>query len=511
MSQDDQKLSLPQKLAYGSGMLPGAFYQSFFGQIQIFYYAWMGLSIFYLTLGQIIYMIWNVINDPIFGVLEDRTRNKRGRYIPWIRWFSPLFTISFIILFVVPSQWRFHDAGASMQFWVFLWYLVSLLLYDTGFTVVYLAHAALLPQVSQNFKERTEMSLYAAILGGVGAVVSGLFPLIFLTNPTLDSIIAFQWCVVIFGAASMIPWMILWRVLKERVELIPETKESFWQNVKYVFKNPACRIYIIYDGLTVGINTILATAITIILSWSFGLENPYAPSTAVVDIMTIIPYAIPLLAGAIIGIYLQFFIPKKRDLKSLMLWDFMFMFIGFLLAFFGALPSPSQPDDVFIAPPNAWLMAIGLGIAMLGFFGNLIYLNPLNADVVDYDEFLTGARRESVYSGINCIFSKPMASIALIIFPAVLSALGLQPAAPGDPTSNALVVVSGFKNAITGVAMASFLVPALLAIIGYFCFLPYPLDKKKLADIRPFLDNHHAEQRQNLDAAKSRAEEDKAK
>jgi GPH family glycoside/pentoside/hexuronide:cation symporter len=123
----------------------------------------------------------------------------------------------------------------------------------------------------------------------------------------------------------------------------------------------------------------------------------------------------------------------------------------------------------------------------------------LNADVVDYDETLTGSRRESVYSGVNCVFSKPMASIASIVVPAILLSFGLAPVDPLQPLE-AFQVLYGYPKAITGVAIASFLFPAIMALIGFFCFLPYPLGKKKLLEIRTVLDAKHGKEKQKYDA-----------
>ncbi len=491
-SSAPRKLSKKEKISYGVGQLPGGFYQSFTGQIQAFYYTWMGLNVFYILIAQILYAIWNVVNDPVFGVLQDRTRTEKGRYIPWIKWFSPVFVAAFISIFLIPNEWRFAYGGENTQLLVFWWYLISQLFYDLGFTIVYLAHAALLPQITSDFKERTEISVLGVLFGAIGMFVSGLFPLIFLTNPTADKILGLKICVIIFGLLSIIPWIMICTFLRERMELIPKVQESFWKNIKYVFKNPACRIYMIYDGVTVGISVGIGAAITFILPWTLGLDNPYGGSVTFIDI---IPYFIFPVICIAFGAWLQMWVPKKKDLKTVLVWDFLFMLVGFLIAFFGALPSPTQSDSVYQAPPNIWLVSIGLGIALLGFLGNFIYLNPLNADVVDYDEILTGNRRESVYSGVNCVVSKPMYSVILILIPLILTLYGLVPASPNDPTSAALVVRSGFRNAITGVAIASFLLPAILAAIGLVVFIRYPLNGKKVAEIRKCLDEKHEKQR----------------
>jgi GPH family glycoside/pentoside/hexuronide:cation symporter len=301
---------------------------------------------------------------------------------------------------------------------------------------------------------------------------------------------------VIFGAVSILAWVFMVKYVKERGELIPESKESFWRNVKYVFKNPACRVYIIFDGLTVGINTSLMSIITVIFAWTFGLDNPYA--TTPTDFMGLVWFFIPIAVGIVIGTVLQFYVPKRWDLKALLLLDYVLMFSGFFLAFLGGLPAPGAPYGTYALPWNVWLVSIGTGIGLPGILGGLIYLIPLNADVVDYDEVLTGARRESVYSGVNCVFSKPMASIASIAVPAIMLSYGLAPVDPLLPLE-AFQVLNGFPNAIIGVSVASFLFPAIMALIGFFCFLPYPLGKKKLAEIRVVLDVKHAKEKKDYD------------
>jgi GPH family glycoside/pentoside/hexuronide:cation symporter len=492
----ESTLSKREKLAYGMGTIPGVFYNSFFGQIQAFYYSWMGLGIKYIVIGQIIYAIWNVINDPIFGVLQDHTRTSRGRYIPWIKWFSPIFTIAFIALFLVPNNWRYAYSGEDTQLLVFFWYVVTLVLYDLGLTVVYIAHSALLPQISSSFSERTQISVLSILLGVIATLLSGVFPVLFLTNPTFEKIFWFKITVIIFGLISMIPWWFIWRYLHERQELIPVQKDGFWVNVKYVFKNPACRVYMIYDGITVGINNNFFTAITFIIAWTFGVENPFSEINHVIEIGDILIYIVIPVVCIFVGLWIQIYVPKKWDLRTLLMLDYIFMGLGSLISYFGALPTITQSDIIFQSPQSLWFVSIGFGIFLLGFLGSLIYLNPLNADVVDYDEYLTGNRREAVYSGVNCVFSKPMQSVALIIFPAIVSAFGLVAASPDDPTSSALIVQNGMRNAIKGVAIGSFLFPAILAGIGIIFWVFYPLNSKKLTEIRIYLAKKHAKQKE---------------
>ena len=38
----------------------------------------------------LLFAIWNAVNDPLFGFISDRTKNKLGRRIPYIRYGAPI-------------------------------------------------------------------------------------------------------------------------------------------------------------------------------------------------------------------------------------------------------------------------------------------------------------------------------------------------------------------------------------------------------------------------------------
>ncbi|MHA1820749.1 MAG: MFS transporter [Promethearchaeota archaeon] len=494
LSSEKKVLGMKEKLAYASGQIPGSFFGSFTGQIQAFYYAWMGLQIKYIIITQILYGIWNAVNDPIFGLLQDRTKTKKGRYIPWIKWASFLFSLSFIMIFFPLPQWRYAESGVQYQITLALWYLLSQMLYDTFFTIIYLAYTALLPQMTMNEEERTQITILVAIMGTIGMIASAGFPLIYLTNPTAEKISEFQMTVIVIAIIALIPWIAIIKYVKERQEFIPEEETSLWQNFKYVFKNPSGRIYIIYDGVSVGINTALMTAVTFIIPWIFGI-NPDFDSSSAQSFEPLIPYSIPLLICLFVGLFIELKIPKKYDVKTALMYSLVTEAIGLFIAYFGVLLSPNLTYDQFHAPQYLWIVVMGLSIMLLGYLGDPIYHNVMRADTIDYDEYLTGERREAVYAGIGCILSKPMISVALATVPSIMGSFGLLPASPDDPVNTALVVTQGFRNATLGVASAAFLFPGILAVLGAISWYFYPLDRKRLKEVRAYLDELHEKKR----------------
>ncbi len=491
---DRDPITLKEYFGYNMGALPGAFFGSIMGQIQAFYYKWMGLGWDWIIWAQVLFAVWNVLNDPLFGILQNRTKTKSGRYIPWIKWFAPFFSVAFILVFFPPATWK--GGAPEVQLPLFIWYLATQALYDTFFTIIYLAHTALLPQMTFAAVERTKVAVLYAILSLIGGLAAGALPLLFLTNPTPESIASFQVIVIIFSGVALIPWILVVKWVKERPEFLPPGNDvSLLESFKIVFRNPSGRIYIIYDGISVGILNILLTGLTFMFEWLFGLISRVPRVNANWGIMDAMPAILLLAVGAVVGVIVQLQIPKKKDIKTAIQIGLIFQAIGFFIAFIGALPNPSNPHGTFSDPSNIWLFGAGIGIGFFGLVTDFIYHNPMRGDTIDYDELKTGERHESIYAGIGCIFSKPMISVALAIVPAILTAFGLLNTG-GDPSLPSLGVPSGDYNmAVIGVAVATLLVPSILATLGAIAWRWYPLDRKALDAMHVELAKIHEQKR----------------
>ncbi|MBN2151947.1 MAG: MFS transporter [Candidatus Lokiarchaeota archaeon] len=492
---DRDPVTTKEYIGYNMGALPGAFFGSFMGQIQAFYYKWMGLGYGLIIIAQVLFAVWNVLNDPLFGILQNRTKTRSGRYIPWIKWCAPFFSVAFILVFIPPGEWK--GGADELQVPLFIWYLATQALYDTFFTIIYLAHVALLPQMTFAATERTKISVLYAILSVIGGFAAGLLPLLFLTNPDPQKIQLFQILVYLFAGLSLIPWILVVKWVKERPEFLPPGKDvSLLESFKIVFRNPSGRIYIIYDGISVGILNILLTGLTFMFEWLFGLISGVPrvnPNWTFVDAL---PAVILLVVGAVAGVIVQLQIPKNRDIKTAIQVGLIFQAVGFFIAFLGTLPGPGAPADAYSDPSNIWLFGAGIGIGFFGLVTDFVYHNPMRGDTIDYDELKTGERHESIYAGIGCIFSKPMISVALAIVPAIMTAFGFENKS-GDPSLPALGVsdTGTYPMAVIGVAVATLLVPAILATIGAIAWKWYPLDRKALDAMHVELAKVHEQKR----------------
>lgn len=142
-----------------------------------FYYVKVFLNIFHIEqswfqVAQILFMIWNAINDPLFAYLQDSTNfifTKTRRES--ILYAGPLFAMTFLI------PW-FSWGGGALTTGFHL--IISLCLWDTMFTFVGLAQCCLFTEISNVEEHRLKILRYSQIGSLIGS--SSVFVLEFTSN-----------------------------------------------------------------------------------------------------------------------------------------------------------------------------------------------------------------------------------------------------------------------------------------------------------------------------------------
>ena len=67
-----------------------------------FYFTVVKLPVLWISLGFILWSVWNAVNDPLVGYFSDKTRSKRGRRVPWMMAATIPLSIIVILLFTPP-------------------------------------------------------------------------------------------------------------------------------------------------------------------------------------------------------------------------------------------------------------------------------------------------------------------------------------------------------------------------------------------------------------------------
>ncbi|TFG31244.1 hypothetical protein EU527_12995, partial [Candidatus Thorarchaeota archaeon] len=129
-SNFDERLPVKSKLAFGLSQASMNILQMIaLGSAITFYYnIKLGLSEELVSLAWLIFAFWNAINDPLFGILQERINTEMGRRIPVLRFGALFYALTFII-----SWFPFMGDTQMGLFWNLL---LVLFLFDSMFTML---------------------------------------------------------------------------------------------------------------------------------------------------------------------------------------------------------------------------------------------------------------------------------------------------------------------------------------------------------------------------------------
>ncbi len=434
----DERLPLRSKIAFGfsqasMNLLVGIALRS---AITFYYNVKLGLSEEWIALAWIVFAVWNSINDPLFGILQERVDTDIGRRIPVLRYGAPFYALTFIICW-------FPFLG-STQLALFWNLLLALFLFDTMFTIIGLVQTALPAEMCITQKARSNLGLYNVVLGAFGGLFAMILPLILLTDETTTELNPlFRPVMVILGLIAGIIMFVASYGLTENEYARTEETLGFLDSIKATLKNKA---FLAFEGLTffreMGF-TIVTGSMLYFVQYVIRFQGSMASIPILVIFVVMLSFS--FLADKLV---------KKRGLKIVYLIGNLVTSFGLALLFL---------SGSWIIAALLSLIIVGVGLAPL-----LLTWNPIFADVMDYDELLTGKRRETTYAGVNALFTKPAISIANAMFLLIISNFGFDNTLSVQP-----------ETAILGIKLAYALMPSIAFLIsGFVLWRWYNLDGK---------------------------------
>ena len=222
--------------------------------------------------------IFDAANDPIMGMIVDRTRTKWGKMRPYLL-FSPIpIAITTILLFWAPG---FASSGAKIAYAA-----VTYILWGVMFTIQDVPFWGLSAVITPNEQERTSF-LSTARLGSTfgGILPSLLIPV--LRNSTLGLKNGYLVGAVIFALLGAALSSLAFFNTKERVEQSEKTP-SLKESIQMVAKNKLLLIVIMAAvlGSTMVIANISADYISNYLILQNG-NNGFIPKGTLLTTLTV--------------------------------------------------------------------------------------------------------------------------------------------------------------------------------------------------------------------------------
>ncbi|MBN1646514.1 MAG: MFS transporter [Spirochaetales bacterium] len=109
--------------------------------------------------------IWDALKDLLFGVIIDRVRRKKGKFLHWINAGVFLLPLTTFLLFM-----NIHGSPLLNLGYAYLTYFI----WGISGTISNVPHTAMVTAMTDNIKERTSLLSWAALAGIVGSVITGI-------------------------------------------------------------------------------------------------------------------------------------------------------------------------------------------------------------------------------------------------------------------------------------------------------------------------------------------------
>ena len=104
MDNNSVRLSFKEKIGYAVGdTASNLYFQIVMSFIPIFYTDVFGIPASALSIMFLVTRLWDAINDPIMGMIADRTNTRWGKYRPYMLAVGLPFAAVSILTFITPD------------------------------------------------------------------------------------------------------------------------------------------------------------------------------------------------------------------------------------------------------------------------------------------------------------------------------------------------------------------------------------------------------------------------
>ena len=406
-----RRLSFRSRLSFGIGSIAyGVKDNGFATFLLLFYNQVIGLPAASVGLAIMAALVVEAFVDPLVGYLSDHTRGRWGRRHPWMYASALPVAIGWLLLWN-PPEW---GQGALL-----LYVFGSALLVRVALSMFEIPGAALGPELSADYDERTRLFSYRYLFGWGGglamlALAYGVFLVPDATHP-VGTLNADGYARMAAVAALVMATSILVSAIGLHPEIpnlpqVPRTDETLVEHLRDFGRTVWNRAFLWL--MAAGLFAYTAQGISFALSlymyqfvWAFAGGDYNFLSIA-------------LMAGALGAFFLAPALTrggdKPRSAMALSVGAGVLLTLPYVLRFAGLFPEPGSPMllpvllTIFAVNTACGVSAFILGAAML-------------SDVVEDSEVRTGKRSEGVFFAGGFFVQKLVGGLGIFVAGQILA------------------------------------------------------------------------------------------
>ncbi len=347
----------------------------------------LGLTI--LGLIAAVCRIFDAVTDPMIASLSDRSKNPKGRRIPFMQVSALPFTLTTIIVFCAPVQ----KISMINAYWV-LFFLILFYLFMTMYCTPY---NALISEFGKTQEDRMYISTAISLTYFAGMILS-YTPFVFAG--CLRKFVGYGWsyriCFIVLAIIALICMLIPTFKINETeiVESKPSDANMF-SSLGATFKNKDFRIFVGSDfAYWIGL-TLFQTGLPFFVKVSMHLNE---------SLTMIFLGSMSVLSACFYPVVSKFV--AKFGKKKLVITGFLGLALAYLItALIGVIPLPGMVFGVAIVVVAAFPMAL-LGIIP----------QAIVADIAEEESVVTGENRQGMFFAARTFAMKFGQSAAMLIF-----------------------------------------------------------------------------------------------
>ncbi|MBP3328339.1 MAG: MFS transporter [Clostridia bacterium] len=435
---NEYKTTWREKFGYGIGAIGlDLSYGLFYSYLSYYLTSVLGLTEGFLLLITPLARIWDGINDPMMGTIVDSTKTKMGKYRPWILIGAISNAVVLSLLFT-----SFGMSGMKLYIYIAVMYV----LWGMTNTMADIPYWSMVPSFTNDPKDRNLVATVARTFSGIGqGLISILTPIVLpLLSSGMEttdkgySASGFSKWAIICGIALVLFSTVCVFSTKERNVVYSGEKFSFKKIFKVIKNNDQLVVFMIFAMISNA--GWYLTSGTAVYYFTDVLGEPTAQSL----------FSTIGAVGSALGLVVIPILSKKFSNRTIYQISLLIAIVGYVMMFvFGPVLGITIALDL-----SYTVASIGIGSM---FVGQTIFL----ADIVDYGEFKSGTRNESITFSMKGFLQKMAYTIQTIFLFGGLGMMNYNEQILGG------VINESTKSAI---GIICFAVPPVLMVISLIIF-----------------------------------------
>ncbi|MGF7078639.1 MFS transporter [Mucilaginibacter sp. UYCu711] len=344
----------------------------------------------------------DAVYDPLIASFSDKSTNKKGRRIPFMKW-AILPAVFFFCLTFYPLV-----KGESM--YNAYWLTVNMICFFMGATTYIIPYNALLPELTETAAEKVKLSSFQQVGFIIGIVFSALInnfaDLVQKLFTVTDRDAAVQYTIwsmsLLAGLCMLVPVMF---INEKKYSSGKPSHLPFLPAIRATFSNSNFKYYLVSD-----------------FSYYMALS---IISSGLLYFVTVLLHLPESKGGVLMGTMVLFslvfyplinYLSKKIGKKPIVLFSFGLLSLIFITIFFlGKLPFSSNVQIYTL------VLCAAFPLASLGILPNAIL-----AEIAERDAEKTGENREGMFFAVKYLFVKLGQTLGIALF-AFLTIYGKDP------------------------------------------------------------------------------------